>query len=157
MDYAQVIGSHQRRLAGDGSVQQVLGLALGIGIEAEDRAEVGFGHHGQHQAIDLGGRQGFFVREDLALAEPREPLAAQEAAADVGRAGVGELLVVDVDGRIGLGCQDALVAPLLVEACGPGVAVVARIVVARLDAVQVDPYEAVRMESGRSVPATRGR
>ena len=75
-------------LSATACVEQVLGLALGIGIEAEDRAEVRLGHDGEHEPIDLGGRQGFFVREDLALAEPREPLPAHEAAADVGRAGV---------------------------------------------------------------------
>ena len=102
MDDAQVVGGHQRRLFGRGRVQKVLGLALGIGIQSEDRAEVGLGDDGEHEAIDLGRRQGLFVREDLALAEPGEALAADEAAAHIGRAGVGELLVVDVDGRIGL-------------------------------------------------------
>ena len=102
MDHAQMVGGHQRRLVGHGGVQQVLGLALGVGIEAEDRAHLGLGHHGEHEPIDLGGRQGFFVREDLALAEPREPLAAEEPAADVLRAGGVELLVIDVDGRLAL-------------------------------------------------------
>ena len=58
----------------------------------------------------------------------------------------GELLMVDVDGRVGLGGQHALVAPLLVELGRPGVAVVHLVVVARLDLVQVDADEAVRMQ-----------
>ena len=69
VDHAQVIGGHQRRLAGNGLVQQVLGLARRVGIKAEDRTQVRLGHHGEHQPIDLRGGQGFFVREDLALAE----------------------------------------------------------------------------------------
>ena len=54
--------------------------------------------------------------------------------------------MIDVDGRIGLGHKHALVAPLLVELRRAGVAVVLLVVVARLDLVQVDADEAVRME-----------
>ena len=82
MHDAQMVGGHHRRLAGHGRVEQVLGLAFRIGIQAEDRAKLGLGRHGQHEPIDLRRRQRFFVREDLALAKPRQPLMAQEAAAD---------------------------------------------------------------------------
>ena len=146
MDYAQVIGRHQRSLAGNDLVQQILGLAIRVGIKSENRAELRLRHHGEHQPIGLGGRQGFLVRKDLSLAEAAKPLPAEESAADVSLAGGGELLVVDVDGRIGLGRQHALLAPILVELRRAGIAVVLLVVVARLDAVQVDADEVVRME-----------
>ena len=76
------------------------------------------------------------MREDLAFAEPRQPQPGHEPAADVGRALVGELLVIDVDGRVGLGEQHALRLPVLEESPRPGVAVVHLVVVARLDAVE---------------------
>ena len=40
MDDAQVVGRFERRDAGDRRFEQVLGLVLGIGIQAEDLAEV---------------------------------------------------------------------------------------------------------------------
>ena len=91
-----------------GLVQHALGLAGRVGIQAEDLAQVRLADGHQHQPVDLRPGQGLLVREDLPLAEPREPHAGHEAAAGVGHALVGELLVIDVDGRIGLGEQHAL-------------------------------------------------
>ena len=86
------------------------------------------------------------MREDLALAESRDPLSGHEAAAYVRGAGVGELLVIDVDGRVGLGGQHPVVTPLLVEPSGAGVAIVRLVIVTRLDPVQVDADETLGVQ-----------
>ena len=115
-----MIGGHHGRVAGDCVFQQVLGLVGRIGIEPEDLAEVRLAEGRQHQPVDLGSRHGLFVRKDLALAERREPQSGHEAAANVRRALGGELLMIDIDGRIGFGEQHALGLPVFQIASGPG-------------------------------------
>ena len=85
VDDAQVVGRFERRDAGDRRFQQVLGFVLRIGIQAEDLAEVRLARGPQLQPVGLRGAVRLFVRVDLALAEPREPHAAHEAAAGVRR------------------------------------------------------------------------
>ena len=69
----------------DRRFEQVLGLVLRIGIEAEDLAEVCLARGPELQPVGLRAAVRFFVRVDLALAEPLEPHAAHEAAPRVRR------------------------------------------------------------------------
>ena len=70
MDHAQMVGRLDGRRLADGRFEQVLGDAFGIGIQAEDLAEVRLAGARQQQAIGLRAREGFFVRIDAAFAEP---------------------------------------------------------------------------------------
>jgi len=79
------------------------------------------------------------VGEDLPLAERGDPQPGHEAASGVAYTGVGELLVIDVDGRTGLAKQHALAPPVLQKPPRPRVAIVLRVVVARLQPVQDQP------------------
>ncbi len=144
MDDAQVIDRLQRRPAGDGPLQQVLGFALRVGIEAKDLAQVGLAGPREQQPVLLGAGHRFFVRVDLPFAEPLQPHAGHDAAAREGVSGVIELLVIDVDGRVRLGEQHAFAAPVLEELGRAAVAVV-RLVVARLLAVEDQPDDVGRM------------
>ena len=120
MHHAQVIDGLKRRLVGHGLVEQVFGLFFRIGIQAEDRAEVRLAHGHQHEPVELWAGHGFLVRKDLAFAETREPLPGQETAAGVGRAGIGEILVIDVDGRIALGEQHPFASASFSRIVPPG-------------------------------------
>jgi hypothetical protein len=92
------------------------------------------------------GINAFFVRKDLPFAKPREPLPAHEAAANVRGPGVHVLLVIDVDGWIGLRREDSFGLPLLEKPGGPSIAVADFIVVARLNAVQINADETMWMK-----------
>ena len=134
--HAQVIGRHDRGQAADRLVQNCLGLVGRIGIEAENLAQVGLRRGHQHQPVDLGTGQGLFVRKDLPFAERRQPQPGHETAAIVGHALGRELLMIDVNRRIGIRVEHAFRLPVLVEPLGPRVAVVDLVVVARLDLVE---------------------
>ena len=71
---------------------------VGVGIEAEDLAEVRLARRSSASAGRPWGRTCVSsCGKTLALAEPRQPQPGHEAAADERPAGDGELLVVDVD------------------------------------------------------------
>ena len=80
---AEVVGRLERRLADDRGFEDLLGLVLGIGIEAEDLAEVRPARPPQFEPVGLGAAVGLFVRVDVPLAELLQPHAAHEAAAGV--------------------------------------------------------------------------
>ena len=154
---AQVIGRHDRGQAADRLVQNRLGLIGRIGIEAENLAQVGLRRGHEHQPVDLGPGQGLFVRKDLPFAKRREPQPGHETAAIVGHALGRELLMIDVDRRIGIGIENAFRLPVLVEPLGAGVAVVDLVVVAGLDLVQNQADDIIGALLGRVRPGVPGR
>ena len=84
MDDAEMVGRFERRDAGDRRFENVLGLVLLIGIEAEDLAEIRLARGPQLEPVGLRGAVRFFVRIDAALAESLQPHAAHEPAPRVG-------------------------------------------------------------------------
>ena len=79
-----------------------LHLAVGVGVQAEDRAEVHAGGVEQLQPVGLGAGHRLLVRVDAARAERLQADAGQEALAGVAPALDLEVLVVDVQraGRV---------------------------------------------------------
>ena len=67
MDDAQMVGRFERRDAGDRRFEQVLGLVLGIGIEAEDLAEIRPARRPELEPVGLGAAVRLFVRIDRCL------------------------------------------------------------------------------------------
>ena len=124
--------------------EDVLGFVLRIGIQAEDLAEVRLARGPQLEPVGLRAAVRFFVRIDVAFAEPLEPHAAHEAAARVRRAAFGEHLVIDVDRRVGLGEQHALALPLPQQPGRARVAIVV-LVIARLVPVEDQPHDVGRV------------
>ena len=112
-------------------------LVVGVGVEAEDRAEVHGGGVEQLQAVGLGAGQRLLVGIDAAGAERLQADAGQEAAARVAAALDLEVLVVDVQRPGGVLHQNVVALPVAQEAGGAGVAVLG-LVVARLFLVE-DP------------------
>ena len=117
--------------------------AVGIGIEAEDRAEVEPGGVIERQAVGLGAGEGLLVREDLPLAERLQPDPGEEPAAGVASPLDLEGLLVDVEGGWSSSRRMPSRRQSLQESRGPGVAVWARCVAGFL-AVQLQADDVVR-------------
>ncbi len=60
----------KRGHAGNGPLEDILGVALGIGVEAENLAQIRLACPGQQQPVLLWPGHGFFVRIDVSLAKP---------------------------------------------------------------------------------------
>ncbi len=82
----QVIGRHQRSAIAQAGLDRALHFLVGVGIEAEDRAEVEPGRVIKGQPVGLGAGEGLLVGIDLPLAERLEPNPRQEPLAGVGLA-----------------------------------------------------------------------
>jgi uncharacterized RDD family membrane protein YckC len=141
-DDAEVVG----RLQGQGplghGVEVLHDLVLGVGVKAEDGAEVHGGGVGEAEAVGLGAGQGLLVRVDAALAEGLEAHARHEAAAGVALALDLEVLVVGVQGAGRVLDDDVLALPVAQEGGGAGVAI-AGLVVAGLFLVEVEADDVV--------------
>ena len=139
MHYAQVVGGLEWRLPDDGLFQDILRLALRVGIEPENLAQVGLRGTEEHQTVGLGRGVRLFVRKDLALAKARQTVPAHEPATGVLHAVESELLVIDVNRRVGFGKQHALGLPVLQETGSTGIAIILWRVT-RLLAVKDQPH-----------------
>ncbi len=103
--------------------------AAGIGIERENRAEIGAARLEQIEAIGLGTGEGFFVRLDDAGGKLLQPIEGNEPAVHPAAALFArELLIVEVERRHGVPDQNPLLLPLLEIGGGPGIAIIRRAV-----------------------------
>ena len=105
---AEVVGRHQRRAVAQARLDGAEHLAVGVGIEAEDRAEVEPGRVVERQPVGLRAGERLLVRVDLPLAERLQPDPRQEAPAGVRRPLDLEGLVVDVERGVVVLAEDAL-------------------------------------------------
>ena len=119
---AQVIGRHQRSAVAQARLDGAQHLAVGVGIEPEDRAEVESGRVVEGQAVGLGARERLLVRVDLPLAERLEPHPGQESLARMRLALDLEGLLVDVERDVVFLAEHALAQPVLQEPGGTCVA-----------------------------------
>ena len=140
VDHAQVVHRFDRRPACHGSIEHALNFARGIGIQPKHLAEISLAGPREQQAVLLGRGQRLFVRKDPPFAEPLQPAAAHESAPHTFAPLAGEMLVIDIERRHGIGGEQALVLPVAKEARRSGVSVVL-LVVAGLFAVQDQPHD----------------
>ena len=133
---AEMIAALQRRLPIGDLLEDLLRLVVGIGIETKYLAEVRLARRRQFQPVRLSGGMRLFVREDVPFAEALHAHPAHEAAANECLPGVLELLVIDVERRIGLELQHPFAPPVLEEPRRARVPVVV-LVVAWLVAIEL--------------------
>ncbi len=142
-------GRGEQRLGADGAFDHV-GRPAAAPVGEQQRFEVGPG--GAHQADPVGDRPGHhvLVGEDHAGFAAADGEGADESALEDLRAAVGggDALLVDVEGRLGVGGQDAFALPLAQQPGGvpvAGVAVGAVAGVLGLGAREDQPDHVVRV------------
>ena len=114
----EVVGCHHRRAVAESLLDGSQHRALGVGIEAEDRAEIEAGRVVEGQAVRLGAGERLLVRVDLPLAERLQPDPSQEAPSAVLHAVDLERLIVNVERGVVLLAEDAVAQPFLEEPGG---------------------------------------
>ncbi len=134
-DDAEVVSRLQRQCPADRRFQPVRHGVVGVGVEAEDGAEVHFGGVEEAQPVGPGSGEGFLVRVDAAGPKRLQPDAGQEAAPRVAAALDLVFLGANVERLGGIADEDVVGDPVAEEAGGAAVAVAA-VVIARLFLVE---------------------
>ena len=121
---AEMVGRHQRRAIAQACFDRAQHLAVGVGIEPEDRAEVEPGRVVEGQPVGLGAGERLLVRD---RSSPGRTAPAAPAPGSPLRVCVvpstSKRLLVDVKRGVIFLAEDALPQPVLEEPRGPGVAV----------------------------------
>src|SRR4051812_39135494 len=109
---AEVVGGHERRLPRNRRFENALSAVFPIRIQTKDLAEVGAAGFPELKPVGFGAAMRLFVRMDIAFPEPLQPRSAHKSTASEPLAALLELLVVNVNGRVGLGEEDSLADPI---------------------------------------------
>ena len=100
VDDAQVVDRFQGRVVLDAGLDGSLNVAIGVGVEAEDGAQVKAGGVVKGESVGLGAGEGLFVWEDAALADGFQANPRQESATGVALALDVVGLVVNIEGGV---------------------------------------------------------